>query len=338
MNRLKIAFAGFRHDHIRSLYDLAREREDLEIVAACEEDGATRVRLEQSGKVDVTHTCLDSMLDVESDIIAVGEYFTKRGEVAIRALQSGRHVIVDKPLCTQMEAVEQMAVLSAEHSLRIGCMLTMRDTAQTLGARQLIQEGRIGEIHAISFGGQHPLLLDSRPTWYFEEGKHGGTITDIGIHAIDALPWVTGLQFERINAARCWNAFASDTPHFKDAGQVMLTMDNGCGVLGDVSYFAPDRAGYRMPHYWRITYWGREGLIETSSTIPTVHLLGSEDEEPQTLPLPPAQKGGYLQAFIDDINGNTPTNGLDTAAVLNAARRVIRIQQAADRGEREVVF
>ena len=98
MNRLKIAFAGFRHDHIRSLYDLAREREDLEIVAACEEDGATRVRLEQSGKVDVTHTCLDSMLDVESNIIAVGEYFTKRGEVAIRALQSGRHVIVDKPL------------------------------------------------------------------------------------------------------------------------------------------------------------------------------------------------------------------------------------------------
>lgn len=338
MNRLKITFAGFRHGHITSLYDLAQEREDLEVVAACEEDRATREQLEKTGQVDITHACLDSVLDVESDIIAVGEYFAKRGEVAIRALQSGRHVIVDKPLCTQLEAVEQMAALSAEHSLKVGCMLTMRDAPQTLGARQLIGEGQIGEIHAISFGGQHPLLPDSRPAWYFEEGKHGGTITDIGIHAIDALPWVTGLDFEMINAARCWNAFASSTPHFEDAGQMMLTMNNGCGVLGDVSYFAPDRAGYKMPHYWRITYWGREGLLETSTTTPTMHLLGRDDEQPQTLALPPARKGGYLQAFIDDINGKTPNNGLDTAAVLHSARQVIRIQQAADGSERDAAL
>ena len=338
MDRLKIAFAGFRHGHITSLYALAQVRKDLEIVAACEEDPATRAELEHSSRVEITHTCLNSMLDVESDIIAVGEYFAKRGEVAIRALQSGRHVIVDKPLCTHIEEVEQITALSSENSLKVGCMLTMRDASQTLGARQLIREGHIGEVHAISFGGQHPLLLDSRPAWYFEEGKHGGTITDIGIHAIDALPWVTGLHFETINAARCWNAFASDTPHFEDAGQVMLTMNNGCGVLGDVSYFAPDRAGYRMPHYWRITYWGREGLIETSSTTPTLHMLSREDEQPQKHPLPPARKDGYFQAFIDDINGNTPENGLDTAAVLHSARQIIRIQQAADRSEREVLL
>ena len=133
MNRLKIAFAGFRHDHIRSLYDLSSGARRPRNRSGLRRRWSNARQAEQSGKVDVTHTCLDSMLDVESNIIAVGEYFTKRGEVAIRALQSGRHVIVDKPLCTQMEAVEQMAVLSAEHSLKIGCMLTMRDTAQTLG-------------------------------------------------------------------------------------------------------------------------------------------------------------------------------------------------------------
>ncbi len=93
-----------------------------------------------------------------------------------------------------------------------------------------------------------------------------------------------------------------------------------------------------MPHYWRITYWGREGLIETSSTTPTLHMLSREDEQPQKHPLPPAQKDGYFQAFIDDINGNTTENGLDTAAVLHSARQIIRIQQAADRSEREVLL
>ena len=38
----KIAFAGFRHGHIMSLYDRAGKHQNLEIVAACEEDAATR--------------------------------------------------------------------------------------------------------------------------------------------------------------------------------------------------------------------------------------------------------------------------------------------------------
>ena len=53
---------------------------------------------------------------------------------------------------------------------------------------------------------------------------------------------------------------------------------------------------------------------------------------------PPAQRGGYLRSFLDDIAGEVPANGLDTAAVLRSTRNVIRIQEAADRGEREVGF
>ena len=338
MSKLRIAFAGFRHGHITNLYDLAQRRDDLQVIAACEEHGETRAQLERAGRIEITHSELEALLEVDSDIIAIGDYFARRGSVAVRALERGRHVIVDKPLCTQMDVLEQMQALSEQRGLKVGCMLTMRDAPQTLGLRQLIGDGTIGEVHAISFGGQHPLKLGSRPAWYFEEGKHGGTITDIGIHAIDALPWITGLRFETINAARCWNAFAKDAPHFEDAGQLMLTMNNGCGVLGDVSYFAPDRAGYSMPYYWRMTYWGRDGVVETSTTSDTIELLGKDDERPQTLSLPDARPGGYLQAFLDDIAGVQPANDLDTAAVLNSARQVIRVQQAADRCEREVAI
>ena len=119
---------------------------------------------------------------------------------------------------------------------------------------------------------------------------------------------------------------------------MMLEMDNGCGVLGDVSYFAPDRAGYAMPYYWRTTFWGRDGVIETSTTAKDIQVLGREDATVQIEPLPPAQRGGYLRSFLDDIAGEVPANGLDTAAVMRSTRNVIRIQEAADRGEREVGF
>ena len=334
---LKIAFAGFRHSHIFDLYNLARESAELEIVGACEGHEPTRANILATGRAAITHDRVDKMLDdVDCDIVATGTYFARRGQVLVKALERGKHVIADKPLCTGMDDLNRIEELSREKGLKVGCMLTMRDSGQFIGVRELIQAGRIGAIHAIAFGGQHPLLLGSRAEWYFEEGKHGGTITDIGIHAIDALPWITGLEWAKINAARCWNAFAPEYPHFADAGQMMLEMENGCGVLGDVSYFAPDRAGYRMPYYWRTTFWGRDGVIETATTAKEIHLLGKDDDEVQILPLAPAQKGGHLRAFLTDIAGETPHNGLDTAAVLRSARQVIRIQQAADGGEREV--
>ena len=336
---LKIAFAGFRHGHIFDLYNLADTSDELEIVAACEGHDETRAQIQAKGTANITHDRFERMLDeVDCDIVATGTYFTRRGQVLIKALERGKHVVGDKPLCTGIDQLDRIEVLAREKSLKVGCMLDMRNSSQFIGARDLIQAGRIGEIHAISFGGQHPLMLGSRADWYFEEGKHGGTITDIGIHAIDALPWITGLQWKKINAARCWNAFAPEFPHFEDAGQMMLEMDNGCGVLGDVSYFAPDKAGYSMPYYWRMTFWGRDGVIETASTAKDIQLLGKDDKALQSVALSPAQRGGYLRCFLDDIAGRTPANDCNTAAVLRSARNVIRIQQAADNNEREVDF
>ena len=330
---LKLAFAGFRHGHIRSLYELAGQSAAVEVVAAAEDDPATRQDL--ADKVQFTHQDCEQMLaEVACDAVAIGEYYARRGRLAIAALAGGRHVISDKPLCTSLAELDQIETLSRTRGLKVGCMLTMRDSAPALGLRALVQEGALGQIHAIAFGGQHPLMLGSRPSWYFEPGKHGGTLNDIGIHAFDALPWITGLEFATLNAARSWNAFAPAFPHFRDGAQVMLTMSGGCGVIGDVSYFSPDRAGYSLPQYWRLTLWGREGMAETSATATQLSLALAGDEKLRPLPLPPSREGGYLHDFLADIEGSPAE--LDTRAVLRAARLALQIQRAADQGLREV--
>lgn len=332
---LKLAFAGFRHGHILSLYELAGRSVDIQVVAAAEDDAPTRQAL--AGQVQFTHeTCEEMLAQVQCDAVAIGDYYARRGGLAIAALERGRHVISDKPLCTSLAELDQIEKLARTGGLKVGCMLTMRDAAPALGLRALVREGALGQVHAIAFGGQHPLMLGSRPSWYFEPGKHGGTLNDIGIHAFDALPWITGLEFKAINAARSWNAFAPQFPHFRDGGQVMLTMAGGCGVLGDVSYFSPDRAGYSLPLYWRLTLWGREGVAETSATATAISLALAGDEKLRQLPLPPGREGGYLQDFLAEVGGQPAE--LDTGAVLKAARLALRVQQAADEGLREVLL
>ncbi|HEO72224.1 MAG TPA: gfo/Idh/MocA family oxidoreductase, partial [Candidatus Hydrogenedentes bacterium] len=122
---LRVAFIGFRHGHIHSLCDLLKARDDVEIVAACEEDPEARAGLADSD-VAITHDSYEAMLgDVECDVIACGDYYGARGEELIRALEAGRHVIADKPLCTRIDELDRIEALARDRGLCVGCMLDL---------------------------------------------------------------------------------------------------------------------------------------------------------------------------------------------------------------------
>lgn len=333
--KLRMAFMGFRHGHIHNIYD--SRHPDFEIVGACEEDSATRESLKKSGKAKITHDEYGRMLDeLEFDILAVGDYYAKRGGIIIEALKRGKHVVSDKPICTRLPEMDEIVSLAVKNKLVMGCQFDLRSEGRFLALRNLIAGGDIGEVHAVSFGGQHPMSLGSRPGWYFEEGKHGGTINDIAIHAFDIIPWLTGLGFARVDAARNWNARLKNIPHFRDAAQVMCTMTNGAGVLGDVSYFSPDSFGYSLPMYWRLTIWGADGAVETAPGKLTLFRLG--EDAPREVPLPAPVKLFYLDSFLRAIKGCAMPGDVTTRDVLTSSRNTLLAQDAADRGLHDVAL
>lgn len=326
---VKIAFAGFRHEHINVLYKLAEDNSDVEIVAAYERDVDARAVAEADLGVHFTHDSYDDMLKEEIDVVAIGDYYGIRGTLAIEALKAGKHVYSDKPLCTSLEELDEIERLAKGRGLKVGCMLDMRYNKNVQPVRNFIQEGKLGEIHAIFFSGQHPLLYGTRPSWYFEDGKHGGTINDIAIHGIDFVEYVTGLSMKNVIAARCWNAFATEVPTFKDCAQFMVELDNGAGLMADVSYAAPNSSGYTLPFYWRFTIWGTKGVMEF--TVGSGDIVIALDGKPgtDTIKVPNVDIGDCLSVFIDELKGR-PTD-IDTVSVIKATRDTLKIQQCADR-------
>ncbi|MEX0886419.1 MAG: Gfo/Idh/MocA family oxidoreductase [Phycisphaeraceae bacterium] len=328
----RVAFIGFRHAHILELYDAARQRDDVEVVAACEAHEPTRRQLADADRVRFTHNEADAVLDdVACDAVAIGDYYARRGALAIAALERGRHVILDKPVCTSLDELERMAQLAGDGRLAVGCQLGLHDAGAARTARALIEAGEIGDVQTVSFLGQHPLLYGTRPPWYFEPGKHGGTINDIAIHAMHAIPWITGQPIARVTAARVWNRTLPDAPHFQIGAQLMLELERGGGVLGDVSYLAPDRAGYSLPQYWRFTIHGSGGLIELNPVRGELTIAAHDDAEPRPLDPGEGRKLGYLNDFLTQVAGGTPGDGdLTTADVLAASRWALTTQRAAD--------
>ena len=323
----RFAFAGFRHGHIYGLYDRVKNDADCEIVGACEEDAASRPAVRSD--IELNYPSIAEMLDKSGcDCVAIGDYYGKRGKIAVEALKRGKHVIADKPLCTSLAELDEITRLAKEKGLKIGCMLDLRTAPDIATARRALLDGVIGEIVQIQFSGQHPLLPASRPGWYFEPGKHGGTINDIAIHGIDAIPWMTGRKFKSIVAARTWKAYPVTAECFKDAGQFMLELDNSGGVLADVSYDMVNTQGYTLPTYWRFNFWGTRGMLEIIHTANTVRVYSDGAKSPTVLGEIADVGPDYLASFLADVDGKP--GELDTAQVLASTRLALEIQQAAD--------
>ncbi len=330
---LKIAFAGFRHSHIMGVYNYVKSHPDeWQLAGACEEDAAARKQLAADGKVEITHRDFSAMLDaVECDIVAVGDYYARRGQLLIAALQRGKHVISDKPICTDIREWEQIADLARSGNLKVGCQLDVRTSGNFLRMREAVRGGLIGEVLSVAVGGQHPLNIGVRPGWYFEPGKHGGTINDIGIHAFDFIPWITGQDFAEVVAARTWNALAPQYPHFQTGAQYMLRLQNNAGMLADMSYFSPAQFKSRLPQYWRTTLFGTEGVLETSSGANHATLARNGRSAVEELPaLPLSEDIGIVRSFAREAQGAVDGLTVSTAEVLYASRIALLVQQAAD--------
>lgn len=323
---MNIAFAGFRHSHIVRLYNFVKEHNQVNLIGCFEADKDAREQTEEKDQIVFNYHSYEEILqDKRVDVVGIGDYYAKRGKMVIDALKHGKHVICDKPICTDLNELEEIKKIAFDKQLQVMCMLDLRYLPQVDKVKELIEAGEIGEVQIASFTGQHFLDYGNRPNWYFEEGKHGGTINDIAIHGVDLIRYLTGKNLTKINCAKVWNAFADQEPAFKDCGQFIIEMDK-MSVMADVSYAAPK---YNiLPTYWDFYFWGKKGMIHFSLREDTIIYLYKDTE---TIIECQPNSPSYLDDFIREVNGEKTR--MDTKDILESQRQVLLIQRHADEKE-----
>ncbi len=320
---MNIAFAGMRHSHIFGLYDSAMKSDRVTVTGCFEEDEAARASVAQQYGITFNYATYQELLDDNTvDAVAIGDCYGKRGNLAIEALKAGKHIILDKPVCTTLEDLEEIERLSKEKNLQVCCMLDLRYVVPARKVKEMVENGEIGEVLTVNFTGQHPLSYGVRPMWYFEEGMHGGTINDIAIHGVDLVSFITGKRLTKVNYAGCWNAYADKEPAFKDCGQFVAEFE-GLRLMADVSYAAPNYNGI-LPTYWDFSFWGTKGLIKFSYLDPSIRLY----KDSETVIDAGDLSIGYLDAFCDEIEGKATI--MTTESVIASARDTLTIQKFAD--------
>ncbi len=119
-------------------------------------------------------------------------------EIAIAALEAGKHVLCEKPLAnTVAEAVDMVAAAEAarERGVRSMVAFNYRRIPAVALARKLVVDGRIGTVRHVRAQYLQDWIVDPEfpLVWRLQKDKAGsGALGDIGAHVIDLAQHVIG--------------------------------------------------------------------------------------------------------------------------------------------------
>lgn len=134
-------------------------------------------------------------------------------EIAREFLQSGIHVVCEKPLCLTVAQAEELARITKEKDLLFGVTYTYTGYVMVKMARQLVHGGRIGKVINVSAEYPQEWLIDAlggeKPNtatlsgWRSDPAVAGisNCVGDIGSHIEHVVSYVTGLHVRRVAAA-----------------------------------------------------------------------------------------------------------------------------------------
>jgi predicted dehydrogenase len=132
------------------------------------------------------------------DLVDVCTPGDTHAEIAIAALEAGKHVLCEKPLANTVEEARAMTAAAARAAgtgARSMVGFNYRRVPALALARQLVAEGRLGDVRHVRAAYLQDWLVDPEfpLTWRLRKDKAGsGALGDLGAHIVDVAQFLTG--------------------------------------------------------------------------------------------------------------------------------------------------
>jgi len=175
--------------------------------AAALSESSRELALRQAGYEYATEHWQDLVSNPNIDVINVCVPNHLHRDVLVAAIRAGKHIYCDKPLALDLEQAEEIVRVEAGaeaagiHRTR-QMTQNYRFVPAVMRAKQLIDEGRIGQVYTFCFRYLHSSNIDpNRPiAWRMKkETAGGGALVDLGEHVIDLVRHLIG-EVKRVSA------------------------------------------------------------------------------------------------------------------------------------------
>tara|TARA_Y100000588_G_scaffold392451_1_gene504460 strand:- start:33371 stop:34345 length:975 start_codon:yes stop_codon:yes gene_type:complete len=320
-----IGAGGMGNKHARDI----RQRTDAEVIAVCDPDQASIERITKTLGITTSnirqYSELSEMLGKDGlEAVVIATPHTQHNDHVKVCLDAGLHVLVEKPMATTVKAAREFISASERNDRILAIAYQRHGLGKFIRARQLLQEGAIGEIRFLN------VLIAQNCIHAFQPGEKwrgdpvlsgGGHFIDTGSHINDIMLWTTGLEPKQVQASLSREGILVDVL----TGVVVKFTSGALGTLAFTS----------LSPAWReeFTFYGTEGELRFGDSEPLrLHRTGED------IILPDDSKQGDtpLHNFVDSIRGKAqvqapPICGLRVVQLTEA------VYKAAESGRAEEV-
>jgi predicted dehydrogenase len=248
--------------------------------------------------------------DPAIELVLIAAVPSDRAAIAIRCMERGKDVMLDKPGCTTLADLTRVKAIVQQTGRIWSVDFSERfEVPSVIKAQELVSAGAIGRVVQTIGIGPHRLNRALRAKWFFDDTRYGGILTDLASHQIDQFLIFTGSSDAEIVAASVGNFANPDDPGLQDFGEILLRGQDCQGYIR-IDWYTPDA----LPNWGdgRFMILGTEGYIELRKYVDvsgregTDHLFlvnKTRNEYIHCADIPLA----YFEALASDVRERTST-------------------------------
>ncbi len=277
-----LTYARLDGCRLRAVYDFDRAR--------------ARDVIAKAGQGDEAKSFESVLADPTIDVVSIASYDDAHAAHVVAALEAGKHVFVEKPLCrteSELVAIQTAWRRSGRH---LASNLVLRAAPLYQHVKAMVERGELGDVYSFDgdylYGRLHKITEGWRADVPDYSVMQGG-----GVHLVDLMLWITGARPHTVTAAG--NRISTAGSRFRYPDFVAATYEFPSGLVGRIT--ANFGSVHRHHHVVRV--FGTRGTFIYDDAGPRLHRERDPAKAAVALDLAPlpASKGALIPAFVAGI-------------------------------------
>jgi len=331
--KFKFGIIGFGHIGRRHA-EMIRRNPDAQLVAVTDINKALEPAVKELGEVKFFHTADDMLAaSLGLDVVTVCTPNGLHATLAIKALETGSHVVVEKPMGLHKAECEQVIFKSLQMSRHVFCVMQNRYSPPSAWLKEVVSKNHLGKTLMVQIN-----CYWNRDDRYYKKGGWKGNLALDGgplftqfSHFLDIMYWLFG-DIKNITARFKNFNHQTNTEFFDDSGMVNFDFVNG--GMGCINY---STSVWDKNLESSITIIGEKGSVKVGGQyMDKVEVCHIKDYVMPVLPPtnPPNDYGEFkgsaanhhfvIDNVIETLKGNTTatTNALEGLKVVDIIERI----------------
>ena len=189
----------------------------------------------------------DVFNDPEVDGVIICVPSLQHEPLAIRALEAGKHVLVEKPIALTSEGAARVIAAAERANRTLMVAMNNRHRPDVVALKPFVSGGELGDVFFMKGAALNKKVRHIRPTWrHTPETAGGGALIDLGVQTLDLALWLMDFpQVRRVHA----HAHPGENMNVEDSALATFELDRGRVIYVEVTW---SLQAQRDRHYFQL--------------------------------------------------------------------------------------